>query len=62
MQNRVTILEDVTACAAEAEAWAREAAEAKDSLITSLDQLKADRDWIRDHGIGHVSIRNLCYC
>ncbi|KAJ0467639.1 hypothetical protein HanIR_Chr14g0687541 [Helianthus annuus] len=42
----------VTARVAEAEARAREAAEARDSLISSLDQLKADRDWMRDHGIG----------
>ncbi|KAM0004956.1 hypothetical protein Hdeb2414_s0016g00485691 [Helianthus debilis subsp. tardiflorus] len=46
MQNRVTIIEEVTARAAEAEARAREAAEARDSLISSLDQLKADRDWM----------------
>ncbi|KAF5768209.1 hypothetical protein HanXRQr2_Chr14g0633741 [Helianthus annuus] len=44
----------VTARAAEAEARAREAAEARDSLISSLDQVKADRDWMRDHDIGHV--------
>ncbi|KAJ0591945.1 hypothetical protein HanHA300_Chr03g0079161 [Helianthus annuus] len=61
LKNRVTILEDITARAAEAEAWAREAAEARDSLLSSLDQLKADRDWMRNHGIGHVSIRCLCY-
>ncbi|KAJ0765041.1 hypothetical protein HanPI659440_Chr08g0299021 [Helianthus annuus] len=54
MQNRVTIIEEVTARAAEAEAQAREAAEARDSLISSLDQLKADRDWMHDHGIGHI--------
>ncbi|KAJ0454590.1 hypothetical protein HanIR_Chr15g0741811 [Helianthus annuus] len=32
----------------------REAAEARDSLVSSFDQLKADRDWMRDHGIGHI--------
>ncbi|KAJ0438541.1 hypothetical protein HanHA300_Chr16g0615221 [Helianthus annuus] len=54
VQNRVTIIEEVTAHAAEAEALAREAAEARDSPISSLDQVKADRDWMRYHGIGHI--------
>ncbi|KAF5795494.1 hypothetical protein HanRHA438_Chr08g0351721 [Helianthus annuus] len=54
VQNRVTIIEEVTARTAEAEAQARDAAEARDSLISSLDQLKADRDWMHDHGIGHI--------
>ncbi|MFS7917716.1 hypothetical protein Hanom_Chr03g00192461 [Helianthus anomalus] len=53
VQNWVTIIEEVTARAAEAEARGREAAEARDSLISSLDQLKADRDRMRDHGIEH---------
>ncbi|KAJ0811546.1 hypothetical protein HanPSC8_Chr17g0751911 [Helianthus annuus] len=59
MQNRVTIIEEVTARATEAEARATEAAEARDSLSSSLDQLKADCDWMRYHSIGHVSIRLL---
>ncbi|KAJ0741223.1 hypothetical protein HanOQP8_Chr06g0225621 [Helianthus annuus] len=54
VQNRVIILEEVTARATEAEARAREAAGARDSLTISLDQLKADRDWMRDQGIGHI--------
>ncbi|XP_022032081.1 translation initiation factor IF-2-like [Helianthus annuus] len=54
VQNRVTIIEEVTARAAEAKARAREAAEARDSLVSSFDQLKADRDWMRDHVIGHI--------
>ncbi|MFS8016674.1 hypothetical protein Hanom_Chr15g01371341 [Helianthus anomalus] len=49
VKNRVTILEEVTARATEAEARAREDAEASDSLTISLDQLREDRDWIRDH-------------
>ncbi|KAM0040027.1 hypothetical protein Hdeb2414_s0012g00388951 [Helianthus debilis subsp. tardiflorus] len=61
MQNRVTIVEEVTARVTEAEARAREAAEARDSLSSSLDRLKANRDWMRYRGIGHVSIRCLCY-
>ncbi|KAJ0458386.1 hypothetical protein HanIR_Chr15g0784491 [Helianthus annuus] len=52
--NRATIIEEFTPRAAEAEARAREAAEARDSLVSSFDQLKADRDWMRDHGIGHI--------
>ncbi|XP_022024871.1 uncharacterized protein LOC110925212 [Helianthus annuus] len=54
VQNHVTILAEVTARATEAEARAREAAEARDSLVSSFDQLKADHDWMRDHGIGHI--------
>ncbi|MFS8003374.1 hypothetical protein Hanom_Chr13g01213231 [Helianthus anomalus] len=53
VQDRVTILEEVTARASEAEARAREAAEIRDGLTTSLNQLKADRDWMRGHDIGH---------
>ncbi|XP_021985567.1 tol-Pal system protein TolA-like [Helianthus annuus] len=40
VQNRVTILAEVTARAAEAEARAREATEARDSLVSSFDQFK----------------------
>ncbi|XP_021985941.2 uncharacterized abhydrolase domain-containing protein DDB_G0269086-like [Helianthus annuus] len=54
LQNRVTILAKITARVAEAEAPAMEAAEARDSLTSSFEQLKADRDWMRDHGIGHI--------
>ncbi|MFS8024184.1 hypothetical protein Hanom_Chr16g01460281 [Helianthus anomalus] len=52
--NRVTILEEVTARASEAEARAREAVNAGDCLTTSLNLLKVDRDWMRDHCIGHI--------
>uniref|UniRef100_A0A251U4I6 Uncharacterized protein n=1 Tax=Helianthus annuus TaxID=4232 RepID=A0A251U4I6_HELAN len=48
------MLAEVTARTAEAEMRAREAAEARDSLVSSFDQIKADRDWMRDHGIGHI--------
>ncbi|KAJ0780970.1 hypothetical protein HanPI659440_Chr06g0243921 [Helianthus annuus] len=54
MQKRVTITEEVTARATEAEVRAREAAEARDSLSSSLDQLKAYRDWMRYHGIRNI--------
>ncbi|KAF5781733.1 hypothetical protein HanRHA438_Chr00c36g0856311 [Helianthus annuus] len=54
LKNRVTILEEVTARATEAEMRAREATEARDSLTTSLNQLREDRDWMCDHGIRHI--------
>ncbi|KAF5795066.1 hypothetical protein HanXRQr2_Chr08g0335401 [Helianthus annuus] len=54
VQNQVTIVAEDTARAAEAEARAREVAEARDSLVSSFNQLKDDRDWMRDHGIGHI--------
>ncbi|KAJ0626847.1 putative AH/BAR domain superfamily protein [Helianthus annuus] len=54
VQNPVTIVAEVTARAAEAEARAREVAEARDSLVSSFNQLKDNRDWMRDHGIGHI--------
>ncbi|KAM0041567.1 hypothetical protein Hdeb2414_s0011g00367811 [Helianthus debilis subsp. tardiflorus] len=47
-------IEEVLARAAESETRAREAAEARDSLTSSLDLLKADREWMRMHGIGHI--------
>ncbi|KAJ0433216.1 hypothetical protein HanIR_Chr17g0867771 [Helianthus annuus] len=57
VKNRVTMTEEVTARVAEAEARAREAAEARDSLTSSFEQLKANRDWMRYHGIGHIRLR-----
>ncbi|XP_021975134.1 uncharacterized protein LOC110870249 [Helianthus annuus] len=54
VQNRVTMLAEVTARATEAKARAREAAEARDGLVSTFNQLKDDRDWMRDHGIGHI--------
>ncbi|KAM0062005.1 hypothetical protein Hdeb2414_s0004g00142971 [Helianthus debilis subsp. tardiflorus] len=54
VQNWVTIIEEVTARAAEAEARVREAAEARDSLISSFERVKVDREWLRDLGIGHI--------
>ncbi|MFS7905082.1 hypothetical protein Hanom_Chr01g00043571 [Helianthus anomalus] len=56
------MLAEVTARVTEAETRAREAAEAKDSLASSFNQLEADREWMRCHGIGHVSIWCLCFC
>ncbi|KAJ0818765.1 hypothetical protein HanPI659440_Chr00c01g0706061 [Helianthus annuus] len=54
VQSRVTILEKVSARATEAEARARQAEEVRDGLTTSLNQLIADRDWMRNHGIAHI--------
>ncbi|KAJ0576344.1 hypothetical protein HanOQP8_Chr05g0180411 [Helianthus annuus] len=54
VQSRVAILEEVTARVTDAETRARQAEEVKDGLTTSLNQLKANRDWMRDHGIGHI--------
>ncbi|MFS7953026.1 hypothetical protein Hanom_Chr07g00613821 [Helianthus anomalus] len=53
LQSRLAILEEVSARATEAEAWARQDEEVRDRLTTSLNQLTADRDWMRDHGIMH---------
>ncbi|MFS8022662.1 hypothetical protein Hanom_Chr16g01442161 [Helianthus anomalus] len=50
------MLAEVTTRATKAEALAKEATEARDSLDSSFSQLKDDRNWMRDHGIGHVSI------
>ncbi|KAJ0587323.1 hypothetical protein HanIR_Chr04g0161871 [Helianthus annuus] len=55
VQNRVTIIEEVSARATEAEARPREAEEAKDGFATSLSQVTVDHLWMREHGIGHVS-------
>ncbi|MFS7989086.1 hypothetical protein Hanom_Chr11g01042601 [Helianthus anomalus] len=44
----------VTARVTKVETRARQAEEARDGLTTSLNQVKADRDWMRDQGIGHI--------
>ncbi|KAJ0831336.1 hypothetical protein HanRHA438_Chr15g0706371 [Helianthus annuus] len=54
LKNWVTIFEEVTARASKDEVRAREVAEVRYGLTTSLNQLKADHDWMRDHGIGHI--------
>ncbi|KAM0036723.1 hypothetical protein Hdeb2414_s0014g00429771 [Helianthus debilis subsp. tardiflorus] len=48
------MLVDVTARATKAERRASEAAEARDSLTSSFNQLETDREWMRCHGIGHI--------
>ncbi|KAM0052170.1 hypothetical protein Hdeb2414_s0007g00245111 [Helianthus debilis subsp. tardiflorus] len=59
VQNRETIIEEVSARSTEAEARAREAEEAKDGLATSLSQVTTDHLWMREHGIGYVSTLSL---
>ncbi|MFS7916693.1 hypothetical protein Hanom_Chr03g00180321 [Helianthus anomalus] len=54
VQSRAAILEEVTARVTEVEMRARQAEEARDGLTTSLNQVKADRDWMCDHDIGHI--------
>ncbi|XP_022004508.1 uncharacterized protein LOC110902077 [Helianthus annuus] len=54
VQNHEAMLAEVTARATEAEKRASEAAEARDSLTSSFNQLEADREWMRCHGIGHI--------
>ncbi|MFS7999570.1 hypothetical protein Hanom_Chr12g01167881 [Helianthus anomalus] len=53
LKNRVTIIEEVSARATEAEARAREAEEARDGLATSLSKVTVDHLWMREHGIRH---------
>ncbi|MFS7948435.1 hypothetical protein Hanom_Chr06g00559971 [Helianthus anomalus] len=57
VQSRVTILEEVTFRATEAEAVARQAEEVRDGLTTSLGRVTEDHTWMRQRGIGHVSTR-----
>ncbi|KAJ0541450.1 hypothetical protein HanLR1_Chr09g0308041 [Helianthus annuus] len=53
-QSREAMLAEVTARATEAETRASEAAEARDSLTSSFNQLETDREWMRCHGIAHI--------
>ncbi|KAJ0490605.1 hypothetical protein HanHA300_Chr12g0457371 [Helianthus annuus] len=54
VQTREAKLAEVTARATVAEKRASEAAEAKDSLTSSFNQLETDREWMRCHGIAHI--------
>ncbi|KAJ0753142.1 hypothetical protein HanPI659440_Chr09g0332421 [Helianthus annuus] len=54
VQNRVTILEEVSSRATEAEVQANRAAEARDGLTTSLGQVTVDHAWMREHVIEHI--------
>ncbi|KAM0058612.1 hypothetical protein Hdeb2414_s0005g00172101 [Helianthus debilis subsp. tardiflorus] len=54
VQNRVTILEEVSSRATDVEARARQAEEVRDGLATSLGQVIEGHEWMRQHGIGHI--------
>ena len=60
MQTREATLADITARVTVAEERANEAVEARDGLTSSFNQLETDREWMRCHGIAHVSIWCLC--
>ncbi|KAJ0955226.1 hypothetical protein HanPSC8_Chr01g0000471 [Helianthus annuus] len=59
VQAREVAVTDLTARVSAAEKRADAAAEAKDALVSSFNQLEADREWLRTHGIACVSIRCL---
>ena len=62
MQARGVAVTDLTARVSAAEQRADAAVEAKDALVSSFNQLEADREWLRTHGIARVSIRCLYIC
>ncbi|KAM0070673.1 hypothetical protein Hdeb2414_s0001g00015871 [Helianthus debilis subsp. tardiflorus] len=54
LKSRISILEEVTSHATEAETRARQDEEDRDGLTTSLAQVTDDHAWMRQHGIGHI--------
>ncbi|KAJ0699991.1 hypothetical protein HanOQP8_Chr10g0362471 [Helianthus annuus] len=54
VQAREVAVTDLTARVSVAEERADAAVEAKDALVSSFDQLKADREWLRTHGIARI--------
>ncbi|KAJ0827261.1 hypothetical protein HanRHA438_Chr17g0823671 [Helianthus annuus] len=54
VQTREAKLAEVNARATEAGKRASEVVEARDSLMSSFNQLEADREWMRCHGIAHI--------
>ncbi|MFS7953198.1 hypothetical protein Hanom_Chr07g00615751 [Helianthus anomalus] len=54
LQSRVTILEEVSSRATEAEARARQAEKVRGGLTTSLGQVTMDHASMREHGIGQI--------
>ena len=62
MQAREVAVTDLTARVSVAENRADAAVEAKDVLVSSFNQLEADREWLRTHGIARVSILCLYIC
>ncbi|KAF5781840.1 hypothetical protein HanXRQr2_Chr11g0488531 [Helianthus annuus] len=54
VQAREVAVADLTARVSVAEKRADAAAEAKDALVFSFNQLEADREWLRTHGIARI--------
>ncbi|KAJ0852530.1 hypothetical protein HanRHA438_Chr14g0640831 [Helianthus annuus] len=54
VQTREVAVTDLTARVSVAEERADAAVEAKDALVSSFDQLEADREWLRTHGIARI--------
>ncbi|KAJ0733182.1 hypothetical protein HanPI659440_Chr11g0405491 [Helianthus annuus] len=54
VQAREVAVADLTARVSAAEKRADAAAEAKDALVSSFNQLEADREWLRTHGIARI--------
>ncbi|KAJ0523971.1 hypothetical protein HanIR_Chr10g0499501 [Helianthus annuus] len=54
VQAREAAVTDLTVHVSVAEERADAAVEAKDALVSSFDQLKADREWLRTHGIARI--------
>ncbi|KAJ0726532.1 hypothetical protein HanPI659440_Chr12g0471401 [Helianthus annuus] len=54
VQAREVAVTDLTARVSAAEQRAAAATEAKDALVSSFNQLEADREWLRTHGIARI--------
>ncbi|KAJ0868487.1 hypothetical protein HanRHA438_Chr12g0575151 [Helianthus annuus] len=54
VQAREVAVSDLTARATAAEERANVAVEARDALTSSFNQLEADREWMRSHGIARI--------
>uniref|UniRef100_A0A251SLB1 Transposase (putative) gypsy type domain-containing protein n=1 Tax=Helianthus annuus TaxID=4232 RepID=A0A251SLB1_HELAN len=54
VQAREVAVTDLTTRVSAAEKRADAAAEAKDALVSSFNQLEADREWLRTHGIARI--------
>ncbi|KAJ0822384.1 hypothetical protein HanPSC8_Chr16g0731351 [Helianthus annuus] len=54
VQAREVAVTDLTARVSVAEERANVAVEARDALTSSLQQLEADREWMRSQGIAHI--------
>ncbi|XP_035841508.1 uncharacterized protein LOC110876787 [Helianthus annuus] len=54
VQAREVVVTDLTTRVSAAEKRADAAAEAKDALVSSFNQLEADREWLRTYGIARI--------